>query len=150
MKDLMTTVASLLILMIFVLQFSANQATHTRIFQADMAVESFRETLKTEGGMSSDSCRMIKEVLAKICGCGQEEILVECSQETERPAFRGKLIRYRVRFPLKNLIAMGSVLQIAPEANMIWSDQEGWVVSLYEKPDSDDGTSSSDEYGNAV
>ena len=150
MKDMITTVASLLILMIFVLQFSANQITHTRIFQADMAVESFRETLKAEGGMSSDSCRTIKETLSEICGCGQEDILVECSQETEMPAFQGMMIRYRIRFPLKNLIAMGTVLQIAPEDNMIWSDQEGWVVSLYEKPDSDDGNSSSDEHGDAV
>ena len=38
MKDFITTIASLLILMMFVMQFAANQAVYTRIMSAEYAV----------------------------------------------------------------------------------------------------------------
>ena len=44
MKDLITAVASLMLLLIFVLQFAGNQNLHTRMFRADMAIENFRDT----------------------------------------------------------------------------------------------------------
>lgn len=150
MKDMITTVASLLILMMFILQFSANQVTHTRIFQADMAVESFRDVLKEEGGLSPVNKREIRNTLSEICGCSSEEILVECSQEADAPVPQGMLIQYRIDFPLKNLIAMGGALQIPPEDNMALSKQEGWVMSRYEEPDSDPGNCPSDDDGNVL
>lgn len=150
MKDLITTVASLLILMMFILQFSVNQATHTRIFQADMAVESFRDVLKEEGGLSPVNQSEIRNALSEICGCSSEDVIVECSQKAEAPVPQGMLIKYRINFPLKNLIAMGGALQIPPEDNMVWSKQEGWVMSRYEEPDSDPGNCTSHDDGNVL
>ena len=42
MKDLITTIASVLVLMMFLLQFTANQVTYTKIMGAEYAVRNFR------------------------------------------------------------------------------------------------------------
>ena len=124
MKDLITTIASLLILMIFILQFSGNQVTHHRRFQADMAVESFRDTLKEQGYITEENQSGITAELARICGCGEDMITVEGSSNRKE---RGSLLHYRIRYPLQNLIVMGTFLGIEPEDNMVWAEQKGWV-----------------------
>jgi hypothetical protein len=146
----MTTVASLLILMIFVLQFSVNQVTHNRIFQADMAVESFRDALKEEGGLSTVNLSEIKDALTDICGCGPEDILVECTDSASIPVTEGSFIYYRIRFPLRNPVAMGPALGIDDEENIIWSEQKGWVVSMYEESDYNVGDSDADDNGDSL
>ena len=40
MKDMMTTIASVLVLMMFLLQFTANQTSYTRVMGAEYAVRS--------------------------------------------------------------------------------------------------------------
>ena len=72
MKDLITAVASLLLLMIFVMQFAVNQGTQHRILQADMAVAVFRDTVKEQGYISRENSAALRGMLAEICGCGEE------------------------------------------------------------------------------
>ena len=47
MKDMMTTIASVLVLMMFLLQFTANQTSYTRVMGAEYAVRSFRQTAES-------------------------------------------------------------------------------------------------------
>ena len=147
MKDLITAVASILILMIFILQFAGNQVTHARIFQSEMAVETFLDVMKAEGGITNSNERCVKERLAEICGCNEEEILIRGQRAGMSPGKKGTLLEYSVSFPLKNLIVLGSALGISGSENMVQMEEKGWVVSQYEEPDNNHGADSADDHG---
>ena len=134
MKDLITAVASLMLLLIFILQFAGNQNLHTRMFRADMAIENFRDTAGLQGYISDENRNTLLGRLAGICGCSPEEILVE-AESGRQPQAEGTLLHYRVGYPLKDLIAAAPMLGIAPEENRAWMEDEGWVVSRYCEPD---------------
>ena len=140
MKDLITAVASILLLMIFVLQFAGNQVTHLRVFQSGLAVESFRDMLKAEGTASAVNKEHLQQELADICGCSPENISVMTRED-------GEGISYEISFPLQNLIVMGPVLGISSEENQVEIKEKGWVSSSYEEPDYNNGTDSSDDDG---
>ena len=144
MKDLITAVASLLLLMIFVMQFAVNQGTQHRILQADMAVSVFRDTVKEQGYISRENSAALRGMLAEICRCGEEEIIIERNASREVPQKRGTLLYYQIRYPVKSLIAMAASLGIRDEDNGIYMEQKGWVVSCYEEPDTDNGDSDAD------
>ena len=149
MKDLITAIASILILMIFVMQFAGNQAVQNRIFQAELAVESFRDALKEDGRMSEENYQTVRQYLAEICGCQEGDILVE-SSGTGSPAVRGDSLYYRIQFPLKDLIVMGEFLGIKADENLILFDHKGWVVSCYEEPADNTGNSDTDDNGDGL
>ncbi len=111
MKDLITAVASLMLLLIFVLQFAGNQNLHTRMFRADMAIENFRDTAGLQGYIS-------------------DEILVE-AEDSRQPKPEGTLLHYRIGYPLKKLIAAAAMLGISAEENRVWMEEDGWVVSRF-------------------
>lgn len=130
MKDLITAVASLMLLLIFVLQFAGNQNLHTRMFRADMAIENFRDTAGLQGYISDENRSLLSESLAGICGCSPEEILVE-AEDSRQPKPEGTLLHYRIGYPLKNLIAAAAMLGISAEENRVWMEEDGWVVSRF-------------------
>lgn len=130
MKNLITAVASLMLLLIFVLQFAGNQNLHTRMFRADMAIENFRDTAGLQGYISNENRSLLSGNLAEICGCSPEEILVE-GEDSVHPLPEGTLLHYRIGYPLKNLIAAAAMLGISAEENRVWMEEEGWVVSRF-------------------
>ena len=140
MKDLITTMASFFLLAIFILQFAGNQVTHIRVFQSGLAVESFRETVKTDGSAAASNIQRLQQSLAEICGCTPEDVSVCVQNDSE-------IIPYEVCFPLQNLIIMGSVMGIGPEENTVWLTEKGWIVSTYEEPDHNTGSDSADDPG---
>ena len=150
MKDLITAVASLLLLMIFVMQFAVNQGTQHQILQADMAVSVFRDTAKEQGYISRENSAALRGMLAEICRCGEEEIIIERNVSREVPQKRGTLLYYQIRYPVKSLIAMAASLGIRDEDNRIYMEQKGWVVSCYEEPDTDNGNCNPDGNESAV
>ena len=146
MKDLITAVASVLLLMIFVLQFAGNQVTHVRVFQSGLAVESFRDALREDGKATEASIGHLRQELARLCGCSPEEISVEV-QDSGGQQTGGREISYEVSFPLENLIVMGSALGIPPEENRAVLTEKGWVAGRNEESDHHDGADSSDDNG---
>ena len=101
MKDLITAMASIFLMTIFVLQFAGNQMTHVRVFQSGLAVESFLDLVKADGSADASDVHSLQQSLAEICGCSPGEISVETD-------IGGSMIPYAVSFPLQNLIVMGS------------------------------------------
>lgn len=130
MKDLITAVASLMLLLLFVLQFAGNQNLHTRMFRADLAIENFRNTASLQGYISDENRSLLSGSLAGICGCSPEEILVETESDLQ-PRPEGTLLHYRIGYPLKDLVAAAAMLGISPEENRVWMEDEGWVVSRF-------------------
>ncbi len=140
MKDLITTIASIFMLTIFILQFAGNQMTHVRVFRSGLAVESFRDAVKSDGDADAADVQHLRQSLAEICGCSTEEIAAEAKKS-------GQLVHYEVSFPLQNLIVMGSALGIAPEENTVRMKEKGWIVSTYEESDYNPGTDTSHDSG---
>ena len=150
MKDLITTIASIFLLMIFIMQFAYSQGTSHTLLQADMAVGNFRESVKVQGYISRENKEFLQRQLAEICSCSQEEIYIEGSSSADEPAERGTFIYYKVKYPLLHLIAMAEALGISDGDNSVYFKQEGWVVSSYEEPDYNHGNSESDVQGDSL
>lgn len=67
MKDMMTTIASILVLMIFLMQFTVNQTTYTRMMGAEYAVRSFRQTAESTQEIDDSAVQDLKLKLAAAC-----------------------------------------------------------------------------------
>lgn len=106
MKDLITTIAAISIMMIFVLQFSLNQALISRITASDRAVKDYRLTLQAGGDNAGKAGADLTENLSRILGCEKSEVKIIEKEDI-----------YEVRAPIKNVIACGSLLGISQDEN---------------------------------
>ncbi|MBR5517028.1 MAG: hypothetical protein IKU53_03555 [Firmicutes bacterium] len=129
MKDLITTIGSVTILMVFVLQFCFNQVTMTRILVGDKILENYEEQYKIEGVESDwDFC---KTQLIKCFDVEEKDIKVEEAQNQKI-----------VKIPIKNVIACGDFLGInSTENQAIYCG----VVNVYEEPNNNYGDSNIDD-----
>ena len=104
MKDLITTIASIMILMVFVMLFCANHLVISKVLMADALVD------KLENDISALDDEKKKEkyivAFAKCFNCTANEVLLTEDKE-------GVLIQ----MPLKNIIACGEFLGITEEEN---------------------------------
>lgn len=106
MKDLITTIAAISIMMIFILQFSVNQALISRIAASDRAVNDYKLTLQDKGDKADKAGDDLAENISRILGCEKSEVKVIEKEES-----------YEVRAPIKNVIACGSLLGISQDEN---------------------------------
>ena len=136
MKDLITTIASILIFTIFLSQFAANLTVHNRLIQADRAIEAFRDRMKEEGYMSERNRIELEEALRDICNCDRSDVRVS---GTGIPSERGEILRYRISFPVKDLIGAVVLLGIDPEKNQADFYEEGCVVSRFQSEKEESG-----------
>ncbi|MEG0157137.1 MAG: hypothetical protein RR661_05760 [Anaerovoracaceae bacterium] len=118
MKNLITTVACLIILLVIMLQFSVNQATNAHLTAADKAVAGFNQEIRIEGGISEEKQSALQEKMAKILGCKAEEVKLTGKGEGalvpgpgEVP--RGEFIYYTLSIPLKDVIAAAEFWNLA-------------------------------------
>lgn len=128
MKNLITSMACIMILLVFVLQFAQNQIMHNRISAVDQTVNSFKEVVKQEGCISKENEIMLKKELADILDCGDDAIQVEGGRN---PVFRGKLIRYRVLVPVENIISVPLFWGISEEDNRFDYEIERYTTSEF-------------------
>lgn len=112
MKDLITAIAAMAILMVFVLQFSANQVIINKILASDRVTDSYRMMLSEKGHTTEEEKSEIICKLAACLGCEAGEVTLT---ETES--------EYQVRAPIKNVIACADFLDISREENKA----EYWV-----------------------
>lgn len=114
MKNLITTMASMLILMIFLLQFINNQVLHYNIMNMDRTVNCYKEIVKQEGYLSNLRTEELKSYISKYAGCDKSEILISKKEDIKT---RGNVINFTVKVPIKNLIAANELLGIGDEEN---------------------------------
>ena len=65
MKDLITTIASILVLMMFLLQFTANQRTFTEIAGVENAIKIFRIAAESKGKIGDEDVSSMHAAAAK-------------------------------------------------------------------------------------
>jgi hypothetical protein len=115
--------ACIMILLAFVLQFTQNQVLHNRISAVDQAVNAFREIVKQEGCITVSNEAQLREKVAEILGCGEEDIVVSGERS---PVFRGKVIAYTVEVPLGEIVTTASFWGISDEDNQV-----NYTISRY-------------------
>lgn len=102
MKNLITSMACLMLLLVFVLQFTQNQVLHNRITAVDQEINRFKEVAKQEGCITMENEKDLKERVSHIVQC--EETEVEVSGDRV-PLFRGTPIHYIITVPVEDLIS---------------------------------------------
>lgn len=115
MKDLITTIASLSVLMVFVLQFSANQMVITRILAADQISDSYDMIRAQEDFEASNTGEIISK-LAGVFNCETEEVKISDDGKS-----------YHIKAPIRNIIACGEFLGISDEENKAYYHFKGEV-----------------------
>ena len=114
MKNLITTIASMIIMMIFLLQFINNQVLHNKIMNIDRSINCFKEIAKQEGYLSDIREDELKCMISKYADCDKSEIKVIADKSKK---VRGEIIDLKLEIPIKNLIAANEILGIDEQNN---------------------------------
>lgn len=101
MKNLITSMACLMLLLVFVLQFTQNQILYNRITAVDQEINCFKEVAKQEGCISIKNEQNLKEKLCRIVKCKETDVNISGDRV---PLFRGTSIHYIVRIPIEGII----------------------------------------------
>ena len=135
MKDLITSIASMLILMMFVMQFTANQITYTKIAAAENQVRQFCLISENQGIIKSEGIIQLKEKLAGILDCELSQIAVCLSggradlRNTGEEAVSSDI---EITMPVYGVIGAAGVLGIGAEDNVGIHKSAGTIVLLPE------------------
>lgn len=107
MKDLITSIGSITILMIFILQFASNQALVSKFAFSDVIVEKYADGLGAEN--SEEAQRELKRNLTSVLVCSNAEVRLEAGADGT----------YTVSAPVRDVIACGKLLGISDEDNKV-------------------------------
>lgn len=128
MKNLITSIACITILLVFVLQFATNQVTYNHLSSVDKAVNSFKEVCKQEGCIGEVNSKKLTEQLAAILGCGTESVSVTGTTEKQ---LRGERIHYVIEVPIENLVAASGFWNISSDENRMKYKIDNYTTSEY-------------------
>lgn len=107
LKDLIASIGSITILMIFILQFASNQALVSKFAFSDVIVEKYADSLAAEN--SEEAQRELKRNLTSVLGCSNAEVRLETGADGT----------YTVSAPVRDVIACGKLLGISDEDNKV-------------------------------
>lgn len=107
LKDLITSIGSITILMIFILQFASNQALVSKFAFSDVIVEKYADGLGAEN--SEEAQRELKRNLTSVLVCSNAEVRLEAGADGT----------YTVSAPVRDVIACGKLLGISDEDNKV-------------------------------
>lgn len=128
MKNLITGIACVVVLLVFVLQFGASQATHNHMTLVEKNVNAFKEVAKQEGQITTDNTEALKTALSTILECGKNEIVVGGTTELTP---RGEKLHYTVSVPLDDIIAASSFWGITNAENNATYTIDSYTTSEY-------------------
>ena len=129
MKDLITTIASILVLMMFLLQFTANQRTFTEIAGAENAIKIFRIAAESKGKIGDEDVRSMHAVAAKAAGCDPSEVETILDPDKNEGS---EYASYQVRVPIRGIIGAAHMLGLTKEENTFWYASSG-IIALQKK-----------------
>lgn len=128
MKEFITGIATLLLLSVFLVQFTTNQVTHDKLLFVQKDIEAYLQDVKQEGYFSEEIKENLEIALAedlKQNGEGAITIESDCTEPVER----GELIPYKITIVLKNVIGAANFL--GSDIDEIEKTYSGYVASEY-------------------
>ncbi len=102
MKNLITAIASIIILLVILMQFVSNQVLHDKLTRVDKVIFSFQEVLKVDGIITGENKAETAEALSEAVGCSSKDIIIEGEAEEK---YRGEKIPYKVGVPLEDIVS---------------------------------------------
>ena len=131
MKNFITTVASILIMFIFLMQFVANQLTYSKLLGIEMTLKNFRLSAESQEELNEGSIAALKKEISDIARCKTEEIEITINKGKEK-----EKIDYSVGLPITNIVGASKYLNLEEKDNMVWYSTEG-VLRLKEEKSSE-------------
>ena len=128
MKNIITGIACFIVLSVFIVQFTSNQVTHSRMLFVETQVNSAMEEAKEEGCITAEISQNLKETISNKVKCSAADIRIT---GTENPVRRGEKIEYSVVYPLKGVIGAGNILGLSEQENTLRHTLSGVVISEY-------------------
>ena len=117
MKDLITRIGSMLILMMFLTQFAASQTTYTRIMGAEHEIKEFRLLSGEQGSIRNENILQLKQNLSQVLECNASEISVNITDGD-----------YVVTMPVYGVIGPWKLLGISQKENVKEHVSKGVIV----------------------
>lgn len=128
MKNLITSMACIMILLVFVLQFTQNQVIHNRITAVDQAANNFKEVVKQQGCIGAENERRLQVEISKILSCNAEDVTVTGNRKA---VYRGQMIHYRIEVPVTNLVSQPGFWGLSEEENRMRYRVDRYTTSEY-------------------
>lgn len=133
MKDFIVMLASILLLITFVLQYSAQQVNDYRIGKFQLHVNVAKEKAKIAGRFTEEIINELKtNIMYTFKDVEEDEIIVDV---TTTPKYRTvdfderELIHYKIGVPIKKVIAGASFFGIPDDENKAYYILEGVTTS---------------------
>ena len=128
MKNIITGIACFLILSVFIVQFTSNEVTHSKMLFAENQVNAAMELAKQEGCITAQIANDLKSAIAAKVKCNISEITVT---GTNSPVLRGEKISFSVTYPLKGVIGASNILGLSEQQSSVSHTLSGIVISEY-------------------
>lgn len=129
MKNLITSIACIMILLAFILQFSQNQLLYNRMMFIDREADLLKVSVKQEGCPGGKAADEAKERICRFLSCDKDEVIIEGARE---PAPKGEIITYAVKVPLGEIIVSPFFNRNIKLGNIKEYEARRFVVSEYD------------------
>lgn len=128
MKNIITGVACFIVLAVFMVQFTANEVTHSKMLFVENKINASMEEAKQEGCITTAIESALKADIAAKVKCNQSEVVIA---GTKTAVLRGEKITYSVTYPLKGVIGARSILGVTDDQATLDHVIAGTVISEY-------------------
>lgn len=129
MKEFIVGLAMLLLLSVFLVQFSSNQIVHDKLLFAQQDIDTCLQEVKQEGYLSAEKKTELEEKIRDSLHDDAAEVSI--SSHTTSPLQRGELIDYEIKITVEDVIGAASFLGIAEDSNKVTKTYSGYVASEY-------------------
>lgn len=130
MKNLITGVACMLLLSIFLIQFTTNQVVHNKILFAENDINSFIEEIKADGYISNEAKLNLENKLKTDLKDNGANITITGYMDSQNPKKRGDTISYSVTYEIKGVIGAAGMLNM-DDSNKALRTRSGIAASEY-------------------
>ncbi|MCQ2551192.1 MAG: hypothetical protein MJ146_03260 [Clostridia bacterium] len=114
MKNLITAIASLVLIMTMLMQMTLNERNYTRMIAIDQLVNNFKEVAREEGLVSSANKSNLISEISGATGIGEKDITVS---GTSSRVNRGGKISYKVSVKMDKIYTAPAFFGISKEKN---------------------------------
>lgn len=132
MKDFIVLLGILPIALVLVLQLGVTAENHYDMVAVSKQVAYYAEEARYDGQFTAEKQEKLKENIADILECEKNEVVITCPADVKYKASHfdnsGK-IEYKVKAPIKHIIAGAGLFGISADENKGVVVKEGYVMS---------------------
>lgn len=130
MKEFLAGSAMMLLLSVFLIQFTSNQILHDKLMFAQQDIDTCLQEIKQDGYITTEKKTKLADTLKETLKLDNaSEITIESTTTT--PVYRGELIDYTIKITVKNVIGAAGFLGIAEDSNKVTKTYSGYIASEY-------------------